>query len=181
MPDSHLLPLPLLMGQGHHHFGPATVTAVLGSEVEAAIDGTLVLARLAVYPLYQPVAGDEVLLIASDDAAYVIGVLNATGPLTVLAPQDLRLWAPHGRIELMSASLVASADEIELHADRFSIVARHMRETFETLERVVRGLFDFEAGEVRARVQQAFSIFSRRFRASADEDVKIDGNRIDLG
>ncbi len=180
MPDTHL-PVGLPSSVRLRHFGPATVSGVLGTDLEVDIDGACCLARLAMSCLYHPAIGDVVLVAASDEAAYVIGVLSANGPVTMVAPRDLRLWAPNGRIELMSASLVASADDILLQGERMNVTASRLHETFGSVQRVIRGVLDIEAGEIRARVRDMFAIFTRRFRASADEDVKIDGSRIDLG
>ena len=109
--------------------GPAEVTAVLAAELEVAQDGVRRFARLAIPPLYQPVIGDTVLVIAVAEEAYVIGVLEASGPMMLRAPGDLRLSAPHGTIALDAARLELAAGEAELEAGTLSVMCQRLRES----------------------------------------------------
>jgi hypothetical protein len=181
MPDMNFPTMPDLHDARLRRLGPATITGVAGSQIEAEADGRRLMATLAVPSLYAPVEGDIVLIIEAGEAAYVIGVLNASGPMTITAPGDLRLAAPHGALTLSSASLCASAGEISLNAENLNINAGQLRESFGAVRRFVSGLFDFEAGEFRARIAETFGLSAKRVTANAREDVKIDGQRIHLG
>jgi hypothetical protein len=160
--------------------GPATVTAVCGEQVEVSTDGRIVLATLAVTGVYTPVAGDTVLVIEAE-AAYVIGVLHATGPLTLRAPGDLTLSAPNGRIALHANEITGNASELRLAATVLSLTAERMAGRFATLRQVVTGAFDIDAGALAMRVKETFSLRGNRVRATAEEDVTLDGKHIHLG
>ena len=169
MPDTHILAL-----LPAFRCGPAQVTAVIGREMEVAIEERRLIARSAVPALYQPTIGDTVLVVEADAAAYVIGVLQASGPMVVAVPNDLLLSAPNGRIALDAAT-------IGLDAGRLSIRADELGECFGSVRRIVRGLLEIDAGEICTRVQELFSLTVRRLRAKASQDVRIDGARIHLG
>lgn len=158
MPDTNINVLTHLIDRTQIRLEPAQVIAVLRDEVEVGVEGRSVFARLAVPALYRPAAGDTVLLIESADAAYVIGVLHATGPMSIQAPGDLHLFAPNGCIELEAASIRTRAPEIHLEAGRLSVLATELRETFVSVFRVVRESMEVEAGSIRARTRALFSI-----------------------
>jgi hypothetical protein len=180
MPDSSALFMVEAQRIWLSHFGPAEVTAVCGEQVEVSVQGRRLMARLAVAGLYRLVAGDTV-LVAEANEAYVIGVLHATGPMTVSAPQDLILAAPHGRIMLQANEINGTADELRLSAGTMSLTADRLVGCFATLRQVVSGLFELDAGGAALRVKEMFSLLTGRLRATAAEDVSIDGKQIHLG
>ena len=180
MPDVHYHVVPSIQS-ALHRLGPATVTAVLGSSVAVAVDGVERFATLAVAGLYTPVAGDKVLLIETEAAAYVIGVLHATGPMTIRAPADLHLQAASGSILLDAAQIRVRGTEVRVEAGRLHLVADRLRERFQAVRRVVAGTMDVEAGTLRTRVRETCSFVVKRFQAKADTTVDIDGERINLG
>jgi hypothetical protein len=163
------------------HLGPAQVTGVLASEIEVACGGAHRLARLAVPAFYQPCVGDTVLVIASSDDVYVIGVLEASGPMTLRAPGDLRFCAPHGTIALDAAEIDMTGGEMRVQTNTLVVMARHLRESFEGVRRIVRGTLDLEVGDLRTTVRDMFAVVARRLCAVAEDDVKIDGKHIHLG
>jgi hypothetical protein len=181
MPDMNIHVLSPLVDDARVKLTPAPITAVLREEVEVTIDGRSVFALLAVPALYQPVVGDSVLLIEAGDAAYVIGVLRATGPMSVQAPGDLHLLAPNGCIALDAASIHMRASETRLEAGHLSVFATELRETIGSVFRVVRDLLEIDAGSICTRTRELFSIAARRLRATADQEVRINGERIHLG
>jgi hypothetical protein len=161
--------------------GPARVTLVAGTEVEVAIADRRVLATMAVTGFYTPVVGDIVLVIETDASAYVIGVLHATGPMVITAPGDLHLRAARGCIALDAKVVRAAGVEIRLEATTMSLTAERLRERFGEVRRVISEALELDVGEVRARVRGLFALASRRIRATAEADVKIDGQQIHLG
>jgi hypothetical protein len=181
MPDSNVHILTQLAEGAPVRLTPALVTAVLRREVEVTVNGRSLFAILALPALYQPVAGDTVLLIEASDAAYVIGVLHATGPMSIQAPGDLHLLAPNGCIALDAASIYTRAPEMRLEAGRLTVLAAELRETLGSVYRVVRDLLEIDAGSISTRARALFSIAAGRLRATADQDVKINGERIHLG
>ncbi len=181
MPDTNYHLMPSIQSVGLRRLGPAKVTAILRSQVEIEAEGRTTSATLAVAGLYCPVKGDTVLVIETDEAAFVIGVLRSAGPMTIRAPGDLRLQAPNGAIVLEAARVDARAHEINLDAKDLHIGADRLRERFRTVRRVVAEALELDAGSVRTRVRETCAIFARRFHATAEDDVKIDGKRIHLG
>jgi hypothetical protein len=181
MPDTNFSMFPDLNTVGLRRLGPACVTAPAGRQVEVEAQGRRVLATLAVAALYTPVPGDSVLLIEAGDGAYVIGVLQASGPMTITAPGDLRVLAPNGKVTLAAGAVSMEATEVTLKAERLAMMADQLRERFRNVRRVVLELLDVDAGAFSARVTDMFSVKARRVQAAAEEDVKIDGKQIHLG
>jgi hypothetical protein len=181
MPDSNITAMPRFVGTALVRLHAAPVLAALRDVLEVSVEGESRFARLAIAPFYQPVPGDIVLVIESTDDTYVIGVLQAGGPMTLHAPADLQLMAPNGRIVLDAAALHLRAPEMQFDAGRLSVLATELRETFGSVLRIVREMLEIEAGAIQARTRALFSIAARRLRATAEEDVKIDGKSIHLG
>ncbi len=181
MPDIAFDLAPASLGPRLRRIGPARVTAVLPGAVELCAEGVPVRATLAVAGLYAPAAGDEVLAIETDDAAWVIGVLRCAGPMTVRAAGDLRFEAPQGSITLAAGSIRANATEIRLTTTHLHLAAERLRERFRSVQRIVTEALDVDAGSLRTRVRDTCSVFATRLRATATEDVKIDGKQIHLG
>ncbi len=180
MPDMNLLSL-MELQTPLRGVGPAKVTSVGGRMVELDVDGRCVTARLAVPAMYVPQSGDEVLLLETGQAAYVIGVLEAHGPTTICAPGDLNLLAPNGQIMLAGEAVHAHAPDIRLDAKHLSFNADELYEGFRNVRRVVSALLDVSAGALRARVGELFSLKAKEVQMAAEEDVKIDGQQIHLG
>ncbi|WP_158743555.1 DUF3540 domain-containing protein [Acidisphaera sp. L21] len=181
MPDAAYHLMPPSLGATLRRLGPARVTAVLAPEIEIEADGTRVLATLAVAGLYVPAIGDTVLVIETADVAYVIGVLHATGPMTIRAPGDLRLQAPHGAITLDAATVSTRAEEVQIEAKRLTVMADRLRERFRTVRRVVGESLEVDTGSLRTRVRDTWSLLAGRVHATAAADVKINGEHIHLG
>ncbi len=179
MPDTNFALSSVFSAQAR--LGPALVTAVCGGQVEVEAGEHRILAALAVPGIYAPVAGDTVLVIENADAAYVIGVLHATGPSVIRAAGDLRLLAPNGEILLQSGTMVARAEEMSLSAERLAVTATRLTERFTSVRRAVAQIFELDAGELRARIGGTFSLLTKRLCATAEDDVKIDGKQIHLG
>jgi hypothetical protein len=181
MPDGQSLTFAMPETVSLDRVGPAKVTGVLAVDVEIACHGACRLARLAVPSFYRPCIGDTVLVITSGENAYVIGVLEATGPMTLLAPGDLHLRAPRGTIALHAAEIDLNANETRVQSRVLTIASRHLRESFESVRRIVRGVLEIDAGDLRTTVREMFTVVARRFSALAEDDVKIDGKHIHLG
>jgi hypothetical protein len=95
--------------------------------------------------------GDKILLLTACGEAYVIGVLSASAPVILHVPGDLRLCAPHGTISLLAQSVEIDAAQATLRTGTPSIAATRLRESYDEVRRVVRGLLDVEIGELRGR------------------------------
>jgi hypothetical protein len=181
VPDTNIPALSQLATTWSPRLRPAVVAAVLRNEVEVETEDGRLLARLAVPTFYRPAVTDTVLLIESIDAAYVIGVLEATGPIVIESANDPLLCAPNGHINIDATAIQAKAAELRLESGCLSLLAAELRETFGSVRRVVHGLFEIDVGSIRTRARELFSVTARRVRAAASLDVKIDGERIHLG
>ncbi|HYP62448.1 MAG TPA: DUF3540 domain-containing protein, partial [Acidocella sp.] len=108
-------------------------------------------------------------------------VLNATGPSIIRADGDLRLLAPNGEIVLQGVAVAANAEELRLNAQNLAVTAERATERFGSVRRFVTQIFDLDAGELRTRISGTFALLTKRLRAQAEEDVKIEGQKIHLG
>ncbi|NBU40728.1 MAG: DUF3540 domain-containing protein [Planctomycetia bacterium] len=163
--------------------GPARIVAVEGRRVVVSLDGgAKAAARLALAQSYAPVVGDEVLVIGREDAWYVIGLLEGTGTTTFVAPGDIELAAPRGRIELLARDGVfIKSGLVDIVAEKLQFTARHLFERLTDLTQWVSGAVHQRAGRVRAHVEGDYDLKAGRITELADDDVTIDGKRIHLG
>jgi len=162
--------------------GPGQVTRVLGRYVEVDFLGDRARAQMALGYPYEPVDGDSVLCIAQDDACYVIGILAGRGRVRFVAPGDLELRAPRGRIDLISErGIRMKSRDISITAGNVAVVARSIMETFTEASRWVKDAFQIRAGRMRSKVDGDFRLNAGEIVERAQGEVKIDGTKIHLG
>lgn len=148
---------------------PARVESVAGDG--AILEGGA-RARIARSCTCRPEPGDLVLA-AGEEEAWIVAVLEGRGRTVLEAHGDLELRAG-GRIEL-------TAREISLQADRVETVARAAFEKFVRAYRWVRDAFQIRAGRVRVLADEQYSVQAGRIVENAEQEVRIDGERIHLG
>lgn len=164
------------------YLGSATVLHAAGGRIKLELPDEHVWAISALAFPYQPVLGDEVLAVGQPGKWYVIGVIKGTGPTTLTAPGDLALAAPRGRITMTAAQgIELRADEVRVAASKLELLAKSVFERFTDATRWVKGVFQFRAGRVRTRVDGTYDLAAERIVERAKKDVKIDGEKIDLG
>jgi hypothetical protein len=164
------------------YLGPARVAGVESDRVLLAFPDQQVWAALALALPYQPVVDDVVLAIGQDEAWYVIGVLKATGDTVLRVAGNLRLEAPHGKVEIKSAEEISLLSaNFRVVAGRIDLVARVAFEKFQTATRWVKELFHVRAGTVHSQVKNAYRVQAGRISERAVGDVRIDGKSIHLG
>lgn len=164
------------------YLGPATVLQAAGNRIRLELPDELAWAVSALAFPYQPVAGDVVLAVGHSGNWYVIGVLKGSGPTTFTAPADLELRAPHGRITLKaSAGVDLHSPEVRVHAGRFELLAKSLFERVAEATRWVKDALQVRAGRVRTRVEGDHDLAAGRILQRAENDVKIDGEKIHLG
>jgi hypothetical protein len=171
----------LTLDQGTY-LGPARVRATAGNRVQLEFPDELPWAMLALAYPYQPAVGDTVLAAGQGANWYVIGVLQGSGKTTLMVPGDLELLAPRGRIRLMAGKGVqVKSPEVKITADKLELVARRVMEHFTDAVRWVKDTWQVRAGRIRTQVEGDYHVTAKRINERAEEDVKIDGTKINLG
>ncbi|NUP12381.1 MAG: DUF3540 domain-containing protein [Polyangiaceae bacterium] len=135
----------------------------------------------------------------------------ATGKGALVMPEgDLTLKAPRGNIDLIagksislgtkqltmtaeradvtfadmtyrSVRLTAAVEQAHVVVDRIEQVASNVLLRAREVVRHVEGLDQTTAGRVRALIRGAYSLKAERASVLAEDDVKIDGKRVNLG
>ncbi len=164
------------------HLGPAQVTAVNKGKIMIGLPDGEVSAQLALSFLYEPREGDTVLAIGQEENHYIIGVLKGTGKMTIAAPADLELRATNGALDLYSSRQVRiHSPQVALSTEKLSILADSVKERFGRATRWVKDCFQVQAGRMRTRVKEDHHVQARRIVGLARKDVRLDGEKINLG
>ena len=166
------------------HLGPATVVRAVGRRVQLRRDGQEAeeCAELALAFPYQPAAGDVVLVVAQEERAYVIGVLQGRGPSVLAFPGDVTLSAPRGSIQLDAAKGVAvNAPAVEMRAETIELEAKTLTQRVESAFQWVKDLLQVRAGRSRTVVDGTSHQLAERTFIRSEKEVKVDGEKIYLG
>jgi hypothetical protein len=164
------------------YLGPARVHQASGQRVQLEFPDELPWALLALAYPYQPAVGDVVLAAGQGQNWYVIGVLQGTGKTTLTVPGDFEVAAPRGRISLIAGKgFHLKSPDVKITAGKLEIVARQLRERFTEARRWVKETFHLCARDIRTEVEGDYQLRAGRIHERAEEDVKIDGNKIHLG
>ncbi|MBL8603710.1 MAG: DUF3540 domain-containing protein [Myxococcales bacterium] len=177
--------LPVSSTVASPRLGPATVRAVLDAErvtVERARDGVVREARLAMPMRYEPVAGDVLLVIDDDDAAWVIGVIDgrghthveARGPLTLRSRESTVAIEGHQGIRLEAPEVSLRSAVWELVTERANLHAR-------SLHQRVSELLHTHAGTLHTLVRGHSLQQSKAATVLTDEKLVLNGKAIHLG
>ena len=171
----------LTLDQGTY-LGPARVCQIAGKRVQLEFPDELPWARLALAYPYQPAVGDIVLSAGQGQDWYVIGVLEGTGKTSFNVPGDLELLAPRGRIRLFAGKgFQLKSPEVKISAAKLELVANRLLEHFTDASCWVKNAWRLTAGRVRENVEGEFQVNAKRIIQRATDDVRIDGNKINLG
>jgi hypothetical protein len=168
------------------HFGPALVTAVLGSDLEletpAGYPAARRWAQLAIAVAYQPRVNDLVLAIGTADEWYVVGVLEGHGPTVLNAPGDLELRAPNGAIQITAAEgCVVAGPTVRVAANTLDLIGDRLNEEFETVRRRITGMLEVRAKAICTAVTETWRLAARRVIGRGEDSVTIDAPSINLG
>jgi hypothetical protein len=162
--------------------GPAQVLKVAGNRAQLELPDELVWGTVALAFPYQVVVGDTVLAIGQGGDWYVIGVLRGSGKTTLTVPGDLAIRAPRGSLELDAAKGVRiKSPLVEIVSSKLKLVAKSIVERCEDATRRVKKAYQLRVGRLRTRVESTYDLKAERIVERAEEDVKIDGRKIDLG
>ncbi len=164
------------------YLGPARIRQVAGNRAELEFPDERVWAVFAVTPAYQAVAGDTVLALGQGGDWYVIGVIEGKGQSSIAVPGDLKISAPHGKIDLLSGrGIRIKSPVVRLAADRMEFAARRLVEHLTDATRRVKNACRVRAGRMRHEVEQDYRVDARNVTAHATEDVRLNGGKVKLG
>jgi len=167
------------------YLGPGRVTSVHGAGVQVHLTKSpahVVTAQMALAHPYEPLPGDELLLIGEPDGYYVIGVLAGHGQTELSFQGDVRIHAAGGKLELCGdTGLKLESAEITLAAGEVKTFARSVTEKVDTAYRWVRERLTVRAGSVQRVVEGEDMTRAKNSVTLAEEVVKIDGGSIQLG
>ena len=162
------------------YVGPATVTGAGGGKVRLATPAGPAEATMALAYPYSPRRGDVVLVFGESDL-YVIGVLRARGESSLTFPGDVTIRAG-GKLSIEGAEGVeVRSPAIRLRADKVEIAARARFDGVMDAYRWVSGVAQTPATRLRTVVSGTASLQAERIIETASKDVRIDGERINLG
>jgi hypothetical protein len=164
--------------------GPATVVRAAGRRAlvrrpEAEGEEW---AQIALSFPYPPVPGDVVLVVAQEERAYVIGVLQGRGPAVLPFAGDVTIAAPEGRIALVAGKgVTVAAPEVEVKAESVEVEAKTLVQRLENAFQWVKDLFQLRAGRTRTVVDGTHHQVAERTYIRSEKETKVDGERVYLG
>lgn len=139
-------------------------------------------ARMALAFPYRPVVGDSLLVIAREDSAFVIGVLDGSGQTSLELAGDVDLRARGGKLSLTGdRGLELRGPAIDIVGDAMRVVVESMSETATSVFQRVRETISVHAGEVRSWVKGDSHQVAHRMSLKTEDTVTINGREVHLG
>jgi len=164
------------------YLGPADVVCDCGDRVRIAFPDQQTEAIKAMFPVYHAEPGDKLLIISRDRAYYAIGVISGQGRSDLVVNGDLSIRARGGKLRLQSdEEVTVESKRISLRALTFEVLAEAATQTFSRLSQWVVERFSLRAGSQLTQVEGEAATLAQRVSVKAKEDVRIDGDRINLG
>ncbi len=164
------------------YVGPAVVTRIAGEQVEVAFSEQQVWAQMALAIPYYAEVGDKLLIIGKQEGFYVIGVIEGSGKHALSVEGDLLLQARNGKIQLQSDKEISLAStSVSVKTVNLSLIAEKCSEKFTRASRWVLDLLRIDAGRTQTSVKEESRTQAKRILQRAEEDVQIDGSKINLG
>ena len=158
------------------HICEAQICRVNGNTVQIIHNGELLDAKVAVMQPYVPSVGDTVLIIQSAESAYVIGVLQATGPLQLHALRgDISIQAAQGSVQCRSAK------SVNIEAPMVEVQAHSFVQRLGSMMRFVSGLFSSTCKQRHVKVHGTNVEHAERTRMSSEKEYTINGSTIHMG
>lgn len=164
------------------YLGPARLTAARGDALDLALpDGRTAVGRSALAFPYAPAVGDELLVIGEAAAFYVIGVLRGSGATRLRFEGDATIEATGTLRVAAGEALRLDGKDVEVAADRLSIVADAASKIYGTVRQTVRELFTLRAKEHHTLVDGNVLQHSKSTRLVSEEKTTLNGKEIFLG
>jgi hypothetical protein len=160
--------------------GSAEVVRAGGTHATVRFGGREVEARLALAFLYQPVPGDQVVVVGGEEH-FIVGVLAGRGTVRLAAPADLELSA-QGEVRIAGAKGVRlRGPRLTVAVEKMEVVAQIVVERTTRALRWARDLVETRAGRSRTIVEGACTTRAGDIVGTARGIVKFDGDKIHLG
>ncbi len=176
------------------YLGPARVVAGAGRPgyVHVALpeDGSM-WARLAMAVPYNPMPGDEVLVICDEPPnAYVVGVLKGSGTTTLRVPHDLRLEAPFGDVHIDAGHSIKMHSEVAIDMtspratfrfSRLNVLVTTLVQRLTNAYTWAVGLVQTKGRRVRCVAKEGWLVRAGRAHVKTSDNIHINGKTIHLG
>jgi Protein of unknown function (DUF3540) len=164
------------------YLGPAEVVRARPTEVEVALPrGGHVQARLALAYAYEPLPGDDVLVIGNEEGHWIIGVLRGKGPSVLRFPADAELRA-EGTLRIAAdRGVEITSPELAVTAKKIRMVASEVVHAFTTLRQRIQELLSVHAGQAHTVVAGSMHSQSKNATILTEEKVSINGKEVHLG
>lgn len=163
--------------------GRATVVETRPGAVRVELaNGAQVRVELALAYTYEPVRGDEVLVIGNGEGHFVIGILSGAGKSTLRFPGDAELRTERGVLRIVGAAGVElEGPQVAITTDRLQVIANAVVEKLGTLHSTVAGLFSLRSGEMQHVSQGSIHQQSKRASLLTEDKIYINGREVHLG
>jgi hypothetical protein len=166
------------------YLGPARVIAADGDEIRVELPGggPSIPVELAFSLHYEPVAGDQLLVIGRAERHYAIGVLHGAGRTVLSLAGNVELHARGGALSLSGDNGVAiRGPEIDVEAGKIRVVAGAVVQKFHSLYQRVSALLSVRAEEVHTVVDKTAFTKAKNATLLTEETVTVNGKQILLG
>lgn len=165
------------------YLGSARVVRVADRSLLVVLeDATTVHATLALAFPYQPVAGDQVLVIGDAAAFWVIGVLEARGRTNLESAGSAAIVAENGRLRLLGdRGIKLSGRRIHLEARHLRRIAVTLVQTFGEQQTQVREGLKVEAGEVDQLSEKRWLLRAKQIALKALMGARVKSTTVRLG
>ncbi len=164
------------------YLGPARLVEASAADMRAQLpSGEEVSIELALAYGYQPVVGDELVVVGKATRWYVIGVMATSGEVQLQFHGDVKLTTD-GTLELNGGEGVEiTGDNISWRARRVLLAADTVLQRAGTLLQKVRGLASLRSGEKHEVVEGVHATRAQRAQWTARDTVTVNGKEIHLG
>lgn len=166
------------------YLGPAVVVSVHGRTgvTVARQDGPTMRAEMALALPYDAREGDVLLVIARQDACYVIGVLSGTGKTDLSIQGDVTLRAVGGVAEIVGGEGVRlRGPKLDVQTRALQVVADSVVQTLSTLVQRVADSLTVYARTSHTIVEEGAHTQARTATIRTEETMSINGKQIQLG
>lgn len=173
--------LPSLLDDESYLGAGTVVRTVAGNTVVSLEDETEVEARMALAFPYDPVEGDDLLVIGRGDRHFVIGVLRTSGEINLRFNGDVRLEAERELRLQADGDIELTAKNIAIRVHKMKLVADTLVETARELYQTVRDNWRTQAGEREETTTGEWVSRSKKANLTTAEEVTINGREVRLG
>lgn len=160
----------------------AVISSANGAEIRALGDSGEMELTNALAHNYRPSIKDTVLVVSNENTNFIIGVVQTSADAVFTFPASVQFHAPKGEISFSSGKQIdLHAPEVSVTAGKIKLMAKSLTEKVGTAFRTVTGLLRIRAGQRQSRVDGIDLNKAEQHIMKASKDVKIDGQKINLG